>query len=120
MSETDAKWAKTRNLNGNERIIRIGKTVVHSYTQGGKTSTPGKFARKLLGRKKERTLILTNEGRAFLVSENHDNNMPDLGDSRKIKGMIPLDKFTITSLEDEPKGRMWSVETVFPYQTCSD
>jgi serine/threonine protein kinase len=115
MSETDAKWAKTLNLNGNEKIIKIGKTVVHSYTQGGKTSTPGKFARKLLGRKKERTLILTNEGRAFLVSENHDDNIPDIGDSGKIKGTIPLDKFSIISLEDEPKGRMWSVETVAPH-----
>src|SRR5271167_2650671 len=91
MSEADVKWAKTLNLNGNERIIRIGKTVVHSYTQGGKTSTPGKLARKLLGRKKERTLILTNEGRAFLVSENHDDIPAEIGDSGKIKGTIPLD-----------------------------
>lgn len=111
MSEADVKWAKTLNLNGNERIIKIGKTIVHSWTQGGKTSTPGRFARKLLGRKKERTLILTNEGRAFLVSESHDD-IPELGDSGKIKGTIPLDKFTITTLEDEQKGRMWSVETV--------
>jgi serine/threonine protein kinase len=114
MSETDVKWAKTLNFNGNERIIRIGKTVVHSYTQGGKTSTPGKLARKLLGRKKERTLILTNEGRAFLVSENHEDLPAEIGDSGKIKGTIPLDKFTITTLEDEAKGRMWSVETVPP------
>ena len=111
MSELDAKWVKTLNLNGNERIIKIGKAVVHSFTQGGKTSTPGKFARKLLGRKKERTLILTNEGRAFLVSENHDD-IPEIGDTAKIKGTIPLDKFSITTLEDEAKGRMWSVETV--------
>lgn len=111
MSEADVKWAKTLNLNGNERIIKIGKTVVHSYSQGGKTSTPGKFARKLLGRKKERTLILTSEGRAFIVSENHDDP-PELGDTGKIKGTIPLDKFTITTQEDEAKGRMWSVETV--------
>jgi serine/threonine protein kinase len=111
MSEADVKWTKTLNFNGNERIVKIGRVVVHSHTQGGKTSTPGKFARKLLGRKKERTLILTNEGRAFLVSENHDD-LPDIGDSGKIKGTIPLDKFTITTLEDETKQRMWSVETV--------
>jgi serine/threonine protein kinase len=111
MSEADIKWAKTLNLNGNERIVKIGRTIVHSQTQNGKTSTPGKFARKLLGRKKERTLILTNEGRAFLVSENHDD-LPDIGDTGKIKGTIPLDKFSITTLEDEPKGRMLSVETV--------
>ena len=114
MSEADVKWAKTLNLNVNERIVKIGRTVVHSHTQGGKTSTPGKFARKLLGRKKELTLILTNEGRAFLVSENHDD-LPDIGDAGKIKGTIPLDKFSITTLEDENKGNMWSVETVLPH-----
>jgi serine/threonine protein kinase len=113
MSEIDAKWAKTLNLNGNERIIKIGKTIVHSYNQGGKTSTPGKFARKLLGRKKERTLILTNEGRAFLVSETHDDLPAEVGETGKIKGTIPLDKFTITMVEDDSKGRMWSVETVW-------
>jgi len=112
MSEADMKWAKTLNLNANERIVKVGKAVVHSYTQGGKTSTPGKFAR-LLGRKKERTLILTNEGRAFLVSENHDD-IPEVGDRGKIKGTISLDKFSITTLEDEHKGSMWSVETVNP------
>jgi hypothetical protein len=111
MTEADVRWAKTLNLNGNERIIKIGRTIVHSFSQGGKTSTPGKFARKLLGRKKERTLILTNEGRAFLVSENHEEP-PEISGTGKIKGTIPLDKFSITSLEDEAKGRMWSVETV--------
>lgn len=113
MSEADMRWAKTLNLNGNERIIKIGRMIVHSFSQGGKTSTPGKFARKLLGRKKERTLILTNEGRAFLVSENHDEP-PEISGNGKIKGTIPLDKFSITTLEDEAKGRMWSVETVLP------
>ena len=112
MSEIDQKWAKTLNLNVNERIIKIGKTVVHSSTQGGKTSTPGKFARKLLGRKKERTLILTNEGRAFIVSENQEDIPAEIGETGRIKAIIPLDKFSITSLEDEPKGRMWSIETV--------
>jgi len=112
MSEIDQKWAKTLNLNVNERILKIGKTVVHSSTQGGKTSTPGKFARKLLGRKKERTLILTNEGRAFIVSENQDDIPAEIGETGRIKAIIPLDKFSITSLEDEPKGRMWSIETV--------
>lgn len=111
MSDADVKWSKLINLNGNERIIKVGKAVVHSYTQGGKTSTPGKFARKILGRKKERTLILTNEGRAFLISESHDD-IPELGEGGKIKATIPLDKFTVTTLEDEQKGRMWSVETV--------
>ena len=65
---------------------------------------------------------MTNEGRAFLVSENHDDNIPDIGDSGKIKGTIPLDKFSIISLEDEPKGRMWSIETVaatFVFQLIS-
>jgi hypothetical protein len=112
MSQVDSKWARTLNLNANERIVKIGKTVVHSYTQGGKISTPGKFVRKILGIKKERTLILTNEGRAFMVAENHDETPPDLGDLGKIKGLIPLDKFSITTLEDESNGRIWSVETV--------
>jgi len=66
-----------------------------------------------LGKKKERTLILTNEGRAFLVSENHDD-VPELGDSGKIKATIPLDKFSVITLEDDPKGRTWSVESVLP------
>jgi serine/threonine protein kinase len=113
MSEADVRWAKTLNLNGNERIIKMGRTIVHSFSQGGKTSTPGKFARKLLGRKKERTLILTNEGRAFLVSEIHDEP-PEITGNGKLKATIPLDKFSITTLEDEAKGRMWSVETVLP------
>ena len=63
------------------------------------------------GRKKERTLILTNEGRAFLISENHDD-IPEVGDRGKIKGTISLDKFSITTLEEEHKGSVWSVETV--------
>jgi hypothetical protein len=118
MSQVDTKWARTLNLNANERIIKMGKTVVHSCTQGGKTSTPGKLVRKILGIKKERTLILTNEGRAFMVAENHEETPGDLGDSGKVKGVIPLDKFTITTPEDESKGRMWSVETVPPRHCC--
>jgi serine/threonine protein kinase len=111
MSEADVKWAKTLNLNGNERIIEVGKAILLSHTHGGKTSTPGRFARKFLGKKKERTLILTNEGRAFLVSENHDE-VPELRDTGKIKATIPLDKFSVITLEDDPKGRTWSVESV--------
>ena len=115
MSEADVKWARTLNLNANERVLKIGRTIVHSNSQSGKISTPGKLARKLLGRKKERTLILTSEGRAFLISENNDDMPAEVGASGKIKATIPLDKFSVTTLEDEEKGRIWSVETVLAY-----
>ncbi|OLL23983.1 Serine/threonine-protein kinase ksg1 [Neolecta irregularis DAH-3] len=91
-STLDLEW--THLLLHNERILRFGNVIVSCGMSC--TLTPNKLAKRLLQRKKVRTLLITNGGRAFFV-------YPD----KKVKAEIELTPATMFFA----KGKTFTIET---------